>query len=57
MRAPDGARLVFTLVAVDGAEVVADFNTRGAGQGLHIAAKVLAVRAATPDELRRGTLR
>jgi FKBP-type peptidyl-prolyl cis-trans isomerase SlyD len=57
LRAPNGTRLVFTLLGVDGDEVVADFNTRGAGQGLRISAKILAVRAATPDEIRRGTLR
>jgi FKBP-type peptidyl-prolyl cis-trans isomerase SlyD len=57
VRAQNGARLVFTLVRVDGDEVVADFNARGAGQALHIVAKVLAVRAASGDELRRGTLR
>lgn len=57
VRAPNNARLVFTLVGVEGDEVVADFNVRGAGQGLRITAKVLAVRAATADELRRGTLR
>jgi FKBP-type peptidyl-prolyl cis-trans isomerase 2 len=57
LRAPDGTRLVFTLVAVEGDDVVADFNPRGAGHGLRITAKVLAVRAATADEIRRGTLR
>jgi len=57
VRAPDGTRLGFTVIAIDDDEVVADFNARGAGQGLHITAKVLAVRLATPDELRRGTLR
>ena len=48
---------VSELVAIEGDEVVADFNHRGAGQGLRIQAKVLAVRPATADELRRGTLR
>lgn len=57
VRAPAGTRLVFRLVAVDGDEVIADFNTRAAGQGLQITATVLAVRAATDDEIRRGTLR
>jgi FKBP-type peptidyl-prolyl cis-trans isomerase SlyD len=57
VRAPDGKTLIFRLVAVEGDEVVADFNPRGAGQGLVIQAKVLAVRPATADELRRGTLR
>ena len=57
LRAPDGRQLMFQLVAIEGEEVVADFNHRGAGQGLRIHAKVLAVRPATADELRRGTLR
>ncbi|MBI3770104.1 MAG: peptidylprolyl isomerase [Deltaproteobacteria bacterium] len=57
LRAPNATRLVFTLVGVEGDEVVADFNTRGAGQGLRITATVLGVRAATADEIRRGTLR
>jgi FKBP-type peptidyl-prolyl cis-trans isomerase SlyD len=57
LKAPDGRRLHFRLVAIEGDEIVADFNSRGAGQGLHIRAKVVAVRRATPEELRRGTLR
>ena len=57
VRAANGARLVFTLIGVEGDDVIADFNTRAAGQRLRIRARVLAVRAATPDELRRGTLR
>jgi FKBP-type peptidyl-prolyl cis-trans isomerase SlyD len=57
VRASNATRLVFTLVAVDGDDVIADFNIRAAGQGLHISATVLAVRAATEDEIRRGTLR
>jgi FKBP-type peptidyl-prolyl cis-trans isomerase 2 len=57
IKASDGRRLAFRLVAVAGDAVVADFNSPAAGQGLHIKAKVLAVRAATPEELRRGTLR
>ncbi len=57
LRSPDGRKLFFRLVAVEGDEVVADFNSRAAGQGMRIHAKVLAVRPATPDELRRGTLR
>jgi FKBP-type peptidyl-prolyl cis-trans isomerase SlyD len=57
VRSPSGARLVFTLVAIDGDEVIADFNTSGAGQRLCISVRVLAVRAATADEIRRGTLR
>jgi len=54
---PDGGRVSFRLVAVEGETVVADFNSTAAGQGLHIRVRVLAVRAATREELRRGTLR
>ncbi len=57
LRGKDGQRLVFTLISIDGDEVVADFNARGTGQGLRITARVIAVRAATADEIRRGTLR
>lgn len=57
LKGSDGRRLVFRLLAVEGDEVVADFNSQAAGQGLCISAKVLAVRAATPDELRRGSVR
>ena len=57
VKAPDGRRLNFRLVAAEGETVVADFNSPAAGQGLHIRAKVLAVRAATREELQRGTLR
>jgi FKBP-type peptidyl-prolyl cis-trans isomerase SlyD len=57
VKGPDGGRLSFRLVAVEGETVVADFNSAAAGQGLHIRVKVLAVRAATREELRRGTLR
>jgi len=57
LRGKDGTRLAFTLVAIDGEDVVADFNARGTGQGLRIVAKVIAVRPATADEIRRGTLR
>ena len=57
VRSPNGTRLDFRLVAIRGDEIVADFNNRAAGLGLRIKAKVLAVRAATAEELRRGTLR
>lgn len=57
LKAAGGKQLVFRLLAVEGEEVVADFNNPGAGQGLNVKAKVLAVRAATPEEIRRGTLR
>ena len=57
VRAPDGRRLVFRLLAIEDDAVLADFNVPAAGQGLHIHATVIAVRAATADELRRGTVR
>jgi FKBP-type peptidyl-prolyl cis-trans isomerase 2 len=57
LRAPEGKTLDFKLVGLDGDDVVADFNNRAAGQGLRIEARVVAVRSATPAELRRGTLR
>ena len=57
VKGPDGQRLSFRFVAAEGETVVADFNSPAAGQGLHIRAKVLAVRAATREELQRGTLR
>ena len=52
-----GEPTIFRLVGVEGDEVLADFNNAAAGQGLEIWAKVVAVRAATAEEIRRGTLR
>jgi len=57
VRPPRGEPMIFRLVGVEVDEVVADFNNPAAGQGLEIWAKVVAVRAATPEEIRRGTLR
>jgi FKBP-type peptidyl-prolyl cis-trans isomerase 2 len=57
VRGTAGQQLVFQLLAIDEDEVVVDFNNRAAGLGLEIRARVVAVRSATPDELRRGTLR
>jgi len=57
LRGKDGTRLAFTVVRIEDDEVVADFNARGTGQGLHIVAKVIAVRPATAEEIRRGSLR
>ncbi len=57
IRPPRGEPMIFRLVGVEGDEVVADFNNPAAGQGLEIWAKVIAVRPATADEIRRGTLR
>ena len=57
VRPPRGEPMKFRLVAIEEDEVVADFNNPAAGQGLEIWARVVAVRPATPDEIRRGTLR
>jgi FKBP-type peptidyl-prolyl cis-trans isomerase SlyD len=57
VRPPRGEPTIFRLVGVEGDEVVADFNNPAAGQGLEIWAKVVVVRAATTEEIRRGTLR
>ncbi len=57
IRPPRGEPMIFRLVGVEGDEVVADFNNPAAGQGLDIWARVVAVRPATADEIRRGTLR
>ena len=57
LKARDGKNLDFKIVEVVGEEIVADFNSKAAGQGLTISARVLAVRGATDEELRRGTLR
>jgi len=54
LRAPKGEPTIFRLIGIAGDEVVADFNNPAAGQGLDIWAKVVAVRAATREELRRG---
>lgn len=57
VRPPRGEPMIFRLVGVEGDEVMADFNNPAAGQGLDIWARVVAVRPATPEEIRRGTLR
>ena len=57
IRPPRGEPTKFRLVGIEGEEVVADFNNPAAGQGLDIWAKVVAVRPATPEEIRKGTLR
>jgi len=57
LRSPDGQRLVFRVLAVEGEDLVADFNNPAAGLALEIHARVVAVRRATESELRRGTLR
>lgn len=57
VRPPRGEPMKFRLIGVENDEVLADFNNPAAGQGLEIWAKVVAVRAATSNEIRRGTLR
>ncbi len=57
VRPPRGEPMKFRLVAIEDDEVVGDFNNPAAGQGLEIWARVVAVRPATVDEIRRGTLR
>ena len=57
VRPPRGEPMIFRLVGVEGDDVLADFNNAAAGQGLDIWAKVVAVRPATAEEIRKGTLR
>ena len=54
LRAPGGRTLRFRLQALDGDGVRADFNPPHAGQDLVATVTVIAVRAASPDEERRG---
>jgi FKBP-type peptidyl-prolyl cis-trans isomerase 2 len=54
LRAPDGKTLRFRVVALDAETVRADFNARGAGEELAATVTVIAVRAPTADEDRRG---
>jgi peptidylprolyl isomerase len=54
LRAPDGKALRFRVVAVEAAAVRADFNPRGAGEDLAATVTVIAVRAPSPAEERRG---
>ncbi len=54
LKAPDGKTLRFRLLEIGDAEVRADFNAPHAGQALHATVTVVAVRAPTADEERRG---
>jgi FKBP-type peptidyl-prolyl cis-trans isomerase 2 len=54
LKSPDGRRLRFRLLEVGDAEVKADFNRPQAGQDLIATVTVVAVRAPTPEEERRG---
>jgi len=51
---PGGKALRFRVLEIGADEVRADFNPRGAGQELVATVTVVAVRAATADEERRG---
>lgn len=54
LRSPDGKQLRFRLVEIGDATVRADFNDPKAGKTLVAVVTVVAVRAATPEEERRG---
>ena len=54
LKSPDGKQLRFRLVEIGGDEVRADFNAPFAGQALLATVTVVAVRAPTADEARRG---
>jgi peptidylprolyl isomerase len=54
LKSPDGRALRFRLLELGADEVKADFNRPQAGQSLTATVTVVAVRAPTPDEERRG---
>lgn len=54
LRAPDGKTLRFRVLELGEDAVRADFNAPQAGKPLAATVTILAVRAATPDEERRG---
>ena len=54
LTAPDGKVLRFRVAAVGAQEIQADFNPPSAGQDLIATVTVVDVRAATPEEERRG---
>jgi FKBP-type peptidyl-prolyl cis-trans isomerase 2 len=54
LKSPDGKTLRFRLLEVGDTEVRADFNLPQAGQDLRAAVTVVAVRAPTAEEERRG---
>jgi FKBP-type peptidyl-prolyl cis-trans isomerase 2 len=54
VKAPSGKPIRFRVVEIQGDDVRADFNTPQAGQDLVATVTVIEVRAATPDEDRRG---
>ena len=54
LKSPDGRVLRFRVLEVGDAEVKADFNRPQAGQELNATVTVVAVRAPTPEEERKG---
>ena len=54
VKSPEGQTLRFRLLEVGDDDVRADFNPRQAGQALLATVTVVEVRAASPDEERRG---
>jgi FKBP-type peptidyl-prolyl cis-trans isomerase SlyD len=54
LKGGDGRGIPFRIVAVDGNDVTVDFNGPHAGTTLEATVTVVEVRAATPDEERRG---
>lgn len=54
LKGPDGKPLRFRLLEIGSDSVRADFNAPNAGQGLVATVTVIAVRAPTADEARRG---
>lgn len=57
VRPPRGEPVIFRVVGIEGDEVLADFNNPAAGQGLDLWVRVVAIRSATAEEIRKGTLR
>ena len=54
LKSPDGKLLRFTLIGLEGDVAKVDFNSPEAGKDLLATVTIVAVRAATPDEERRG---
>ena len=54
LKAPEGRALRFCVRGIGEGTVEADFNPPGAGQELHATVTVVAVRAPTAEEERRG---
>jgi len=54
LKSPDGKVLRFRLIALEGDVAKVDFNRPEAGKDLLATVTVVSVRAATPDEERRG---